>query len=69
MVHAERHKKQFRWLTPPAMLGAVTIVDVRDTTDPAMFSTIVRHWAQVVWEAWTPHHVAVRAWVERLGYA
>ena len=67
MVLAERHKKEFRWLTPPAWLGAVTIVDVRDTTDPALFSTIVQRWAQAVWEAWTPYQATVRAWVERLG--
>jgi hypothetical protein len=68
MVQAECHKQEFRWLSPPAAPGALTIVDVRDTWDRALFSSIVRRWAEAVWEAWSPHHDAVRAWVARLGY-
>jgi hypothetical protein len=69
MVQAERHKQEFRWLPPPATLGALTIVDVRDIQDRALFSPMVRRWAEAVWQAWSPHHAAVRAWVARLGYA
>lgn len=57
-----RHRHQFVWLTPPASLGAVTILDVLDTTTLADHEQAVKRWAESVWRGWSPHHDMVRRW-------
>ncbi len=54
----------FTWLEPPVPNGAVTLLDVLAATgDPLDHEAAVWRWAQDVWDAWTPHHDRVRAWV------
>ena len=57
-----RHKDQFAWLTPPASLGRLTILDVREAQGVAEHIALVRQWARSAWEAWAPHHGTVRSW-------
>jgi hypothetical protein len=60
MATASRKKERFSWLTPPASLGDVTVVDVVDTATVAEHETRVRAWAGCAWSAWAEHHVTVR---------
>ena len=58
------HDPSFRWLTPPADPGAVTIVDVAAAQDAEAHVATVRRWADVVWQSWAPEHASVRALAE-----
>ncbi len=60
-----RHKKQFRWLDPPANHGPVTVVDVRAAATADEHCTLVRYWAESAWQAWAPHHGVIRDWAAR----
>ena len=53
----------FPWLTPPASLGEVTVLDVL-AVHPAESGAAVRRWAESVWGAWSTHQPAIR---ERAG--
>jgi hypothetical protein len=53
---------QIHWLAPPACLGEVTIVDVIQAKDLAEHETLVHGWARSAWDAWAPHHGAIRRW-------
>jgi len=57
---------QFQWLDRPANLGAVTVADVARAGSNAEHIEAVRSWANAAWQAWSPHHAQVRAWMERL---
>ena len=57
---SSRLKEDFVWLDPPAHPGEVTVVDVLKARDPEEHMGRVRRWARSVWEAWAPHHEAVR---------
>jgi hypothetical protein len=37
------------------------VLDIAAITDPGAVPEAVRMWARVTWEAWRPHHDAVRA--------
>jgi hypothetical protein len=53
----------FTWLTPPASVGALTVVDVqRAGTDAAAYTHVVTAWARATWAAWAPHHGQIRQW-------
>ena len=63
MLHiSSRLKKDFCWLDPPASLGELTVLHVRDASDSDDHGERVREWAASVWEAWSPHHGTVRLW-------
>ena len=51
----------FRWLTPPAAPGALTIVDVVAAQDAVAHVATVQRWAEVVWQSWAAVHEPVRA--------
>jgi hypothetical protein len=55
----------FECLEPPASLGAVTVLDMFETGDGEKGdgekgAASVRRWAESVWDAWSPHHDAIR---------
>jgi hypothetical protein len=50
----------FDWLVPPSSLGPTTVLDVLATAGAEEHAGTVRSWAERVWEAWAPHHDAIR---------
>jgi hypothetical protein len=60
MERALSHAEDLQWLEPPPSMGAITIVDVHAAKDAQHHGKIVREWAESVWNAWQPHHEAVR---------
>ncbi len=63
MLHvSSRLKGDFVWLEPPARLGELTVLHVREAQDPDAHAERVRAWARAVWWAWSPHHETVRGW-------
>lgn len=54
---------ELRWLPPPMPNGTLTVVDVL-TADQDGHADAVITWARDVWQAWTPHHPAVRSWLD-----
>ncbi|MEO0997122.1 MAG: DUF5946 family protein [Pseudomonadota bacterium] len=65
MQNFAHHKKQFRWLQPPATPGSVTVVDVRAASTADEHCALVRGWAESAWSAWERHHDVVRDWAAR----
>ena len=55
----------FEWLTPPGDLGAITVADAVRANDPEQHARLIRAWAQAVWTAWQPHHLAVATVADR----
>lgn len=64
MQRAANRKRDFVWLDPPASLGEVTVLDVRQARNPAEHAGLVERWARSIWEAWSPHHETVRRWAQ-----
>ncbi len=62
MRHALTDKSRFVWLQPPQSMGAITVVDVVNISDPADHEAIVKRWARSAWEAWSAHHDQIRKW-------
>jgi hypothetical protein len=58
----KKGKLDLAWLEPPASLGEITVVYVRDAKNPAEHGERAREWAKSVWEAWSTHHEKVRRW-------
>lgn len=56
---------RFRWLEPPEPGTWMTILDVRGARDLDEHARRVQRWARSVWEAWSPHHEAIRKWAGR----
>jgi hypothetical protein len=50
----------FDWLAPPATLGPITVLDVLALESPESHRDGVDRWARAVWQAWAPHHGAIR---------
>lgn len=63
MLAAGKSKHHFHRLEPPASLGDFTTADVAKAESADEHKAAVREWAKVVWEAWTPHHDTIRAWL------
>lgn len=59
---AKEGKEDVAWLDPPASLGDITVLYVRDAKYPDEHAERVREWARSVWEAWSPYHETVRRW-------
>jgi Family of unknown function (DUF5946) len=53
-------KLDLAWLEPPASLGEITVLHVRDAKDPAQHVERTLEWAWSVWEAWAHHREIVR---------
>lgn len=64
---ALQYPDRYVWLEPPPSLGGLTIVDVSQAKDLSEHEEIVERWAWFAWDAWSPHHDAVRAWAEQVG--
>ena len=62
MKWASGRKHDFVWLDPPASLGELTVLYVRDAQSSEEHTARMREWAQSVWEAWGAHHDTVRRW-------
>ena len=66
MLVINQMKANFSWLTPPPVLGVVTVADVHQATTVEQHTQLVREWATSVWEAWSPHHEIIRQWSSNL---
>lgn len=60
-------EREYVWLTPPASMGPVTVVDVHKAVDLAGHKRMVRSWAESAWKAWSGHHDQIKAWLPK-GY-
>jgi len=54
----------FRWLEPPVPNGTLTVSDVVTARNPGEQTQLVEQWATRTWDAWAPHHAAVRGWID-----
>jgi hypothetical protein len=57
-------KQEFPWLTPPPLVGELTVVDVLKAKDAQEHRTLVDRWARSAWQAWSQHHEQVHAWAD-----
>jgi len=64
---ALKWREEFVWLDPPAPMNWLTILDAAKARDLAEHESVVRRWAESVWEAWSPHHATVHRWAARRG--
>ncbi len=62
-------RPSFELLTPPHRRGELTVVDAWSVSDANARAEALRRWGQSAWNAWSPHHGIVRAWVDRSGVA
>ena len=56
----EKRKDQFEWLSPPASLGEITVIDVVKAKDATEHQKMVEQWARSVSNAWKPHHETIK---------
>lgn len=52
----------FHWLTPPEVLGSLTIQDVVQSANLDEHIIQVHAWARSVWDAWQVHAATVKRW-------
>jgi len=62
MLAAAKHKARYHWLEPATFLGPLTVADVEAASGVEEHSSMVRRWAEQMWQVWSPHHSTVRAW-------
>jgi hypothetical protein len=62
MQRAAARKKEYFWLQPPSVLGAITVKHVHEAASPEAHVERVRAWAEEMWRVWRPHHEIVRSW-------
>jgi Family of unknown function (DUF5946) len=56
-------RAQPHWLEPPTPNGTLTVEHpLADSTEH--HAARVREWAADVWQAWSPHHPQVNAWLD-----
>lgn len=60
MRRALAGRPSFSWLDPPASPGRTTVVDAAAAPNPDEYHAVVRRWALDAWQAWAPHHEAIR---------
>lgn len=53
--------RDWPWMEPPTAYS-MTVLDVLAATSAAEHLELVRAWAASVWESWSAHHDAIRAW-------
>ncbi len=53
-------KNALIWLETPKTLGAMTISDVLKANTPDEHGTLVKKWAQSIWNSWAQHHQAIK---------
>ncbi|MGH8372953.1 MAG: DUF5946 family protein [Gammaproteobacteria bacterium] len=63
MLAATKIKHTFKWLEPPTSLGSMTVADVVAATTVETHVQGVKTWANVVWQAWSPHHATIHNWI------
>jgi hypothetical protein len=63
---ATRWRDAYVWLTPPASLGPLTILDVRAARETAAHVAATRAFARSVWDAWSVYHGTIRAWAAKV---
>lgn len=54
------------WLTAPASMGEVTVVDVTAGAEDVAAPDVVQRWVEGSWAAWADHQLAVREQAEAL---
>lgn len=57
----ENQKRSFKWLTPPANLGAITVVQVAAANSVEEHGKLVMAWAHDVWAAWHEYHSIIKS--------
>jgi hypothetical protein len=62
MLVITQNKEHFVWLTPPSVLGLITVANVQAATTVEQHIELVKQWAASVWAAWSPHHETIRHW-------
>jgi hypothetical protein len=50
----------FVWLEPPVPNGTLTVIDVVKAKNAEEHQTIVKAWAEDVWQAWAAHHPKIK---------
>jgi hypothetical protein len=63
MLKATESNKKFVWLEPPPSRGAITVVHVHRAKNPQEHLMCISKWAESAWQAWSPHHSQIRAWL------
>ena len=53
--------REFAWLKPPDLRTETGVDAAIVAAGTACYGETVRLWAEQVWQAWSPHHAAVRA--------
>ena len=59
---AKQGERVLMWLEPPASVGELTVLYVRDAKDSEEHAKRTQEWAESAWEAWSAHHETVRRW-------
>jgi Family of unknown function (DUF5946) len=66
MLTASKIKHTFKWLEPPASLGAITVAEVAAASTVEAHVKTVNEWARATWQAWAPHHATIQHWIAKL---
>lgn len=66
MLELGRHKTTFRWLEPPASLGAITVANVLPCASTDEHRVAVRQWAHAALSAWSAHRSTLERWFAAL---
>ncbi|MEM9057108.1 MAG: DUF5946 family protein [Pseudomonadota bacterium] len=62
-----QHKREFRWLPPPDDVGALTVADIVAVDSAERHVEAAVAWSRCAFDAWSAHHDAVRALLDRAG--
>ncbi|MEA2998751.1 MAG: hypothetical protein QOK17_584 [Sphingomonadales bacterium] len=52
------------WLEPPPLATAIGVPELIEAAGGPHYGERARAWAEAVWQAWAPHHAAIRAEAE-----
>lgn len=53
-------RKDWPWLEPPLVPGAITVLDVLEVSDGVEKAAMIRQWMAAVWEIWADQQVWLR---------
>lgn len=57
---------RFTWLTPPSLVGSVTVADLVTASTPAARAALVQPYVEGVWLRWAAlHRTAIEQWYKR----
>ena len=64
MVKAAKSKHLFTYLEPPQIENKITVADVAKAQTPEEHITLVKAWAENIWETWAQHHDTIKKWAQ-----